>query len=206
LKLPIETGLIRVEAPATNNPAPYPGKSTQRNMKRLIYLTALCLLAHVALGQTVEVSNVTAKEYQKKFDELTKQGFRPIKVWSKTLGTFDSAPSFGYWATFKKVPNGPLWASFHGLDAAAYQKEFTKWTGQGYMPTDMNVACVNGAVRYCVIYDKIPNAPAWVAKHNIDKADFDKTNTDLLAKGYKRKIESHCSGPGGSVFAALWQK
>jgi len=179
-------------------------------MKKLIYVTALSLLAHVALGQTVEVKNVTAKEYQKKFDELTKQGFRPIKVWSKTLGVFDyqpgEGPSFGYWAMFQKVPNGPPWAAFHGLDAAAYQKEFNKWTGQGYMPTDLNVACVNGAVRYCVIYDKIPNHPAWVARHNINKAEFDRTNTDLLAKGYKRKIESHCSGPGGWVFAALWLK
>jgi hypothetical protein len=175
-------------------------------MKKLIYVTALCLLAQVALGQTVEVTNVTAKEYQKKFDELTKQGFRPIKVWSKTLGTFDSAPSFGYWATFQKVPNGPPWASFHGLDAAAYQTQFNKWTAQGYMPTDVNVACVNGAVRYCVIYDKIANPPAWVAKHNINRAEFDRTNTELLAKGYKRKLESHCSGSGGWVFAALWQK
>ena len=179
-------------------------------MKKLIYVTALCLLAHVALGQTVEVKNVTAKEYQKKFDELTKQGFRPIKVWSKPLSVFDyqpgEGPSFGYWATFQKVPNSPPYVAFHGLDAAAYQREFTKWTGQGFVPTDMNVACVNNAVKYCVIYDKIPNAPAYVARHNINRAEFDRTNSDLIAKGYRRKIESHCSGPGGQVFAALWQK
>ena len=179
-------------------------------MKKLIYVTALCLLAHVALAQTVEVKNVTAKEYQKKFDELTKQGFRPIKVWSKPLSVFDyqpgEGPSFGFWATFQKVPNSPPYVAFHGLDAAAYQREFTKWTGQGFVPTDMNVACVNNAVKYCVIYDKIPNAPAYVARHNINRAEFDRTNSDLIAKGYRRKLESHCSGPGGQVFAALWQK
>ncbi|HEV2806580.1 MAG TPA: hypothetical protein VGW57_16765 [Chthoniobacterales bacterium] len=179
-------------------------------MKNLIYIAILSVLANVALGQTVEVKNVTGKEYQKRFDELTKQGFRPIKVWSKTLSVFDyqpgEGPAFGFWATFQKVPNGPPWASFHGLDAAAYQREFDKWTGQGYMPTDLNVACVNGQVRYCVIYDKIANHPAWVARHNINKAEFDRTNTELLAKGYRRKIESHCAGPGGVVFAALWEK
>jgi Bacterial tandem repeat domain 1 len=179
-------------------------------MKKLIPIILVSFLANLATVQALEVANLTAKEYQKKFDELTKQGYRPVKVWSKTLGVFDyqpgEGPSFGYWATFEKVPNSPPWASFHGLDAAAYQQQFNKWTAQGYMPTDMNVACVNGAVRYCVIYDKIANAPAWVARHNINKAEFDRTNTDLLAKGYKRKIESHCSGSGGSVFAALWQK
>lgn len=183
-----------------------PGEIRPTNMKKLIYLIVLSLFANVALSQTIEVTNVTAAEYQKKFNELTKQGFRPIKVWSKTLGTFDSAPSFGYWATFQKVPNGPAWASFHGLDAAAYQKEFNKWTALGYVPTDLNVACVNNQVKYCVIYDKIANHPAFVARHNIHKAEFDKTNSELLAKGYKRKLESHCFGPGGPVFVALWEK
>ena len=177
------------------------------NMKKLICAVLLSLLATISQGQTVEVKNLSGREYQKKFDELTKAGFRPIKVWSKTLGVFEGdVPSFGFWATFQKVPNSPPWASFHGLDAAAYQREFTKWTGQGFVPTDMNVACVNNAVKYCVIYDKIPNAPAYVARHNIHKAEFDKTNSDLLAKGYRRKLESHCVAPGGPVFAAMWQK
>ncbi|MEY2495653.1 MAG: hypothetical protein QOJ45_2145 [Verrucomicrobiota bacterium] len=208
LKLQTESGVITF-GPLTNA-GRCAGSNHPTNMKKLICIILASLLANVALGQTIEVTNLNSKEYQKKFDELTKQGFRPVKVWSKILGVFDyqpgESPSFGYWATFQKVPNSPPWAAFHGLDAAAYQQQFNKWTAQGYMPTDMNVACVNGAVRYCVIYDKIANHPAWVAKHNINKAEFDRTNTDLLAKGYKRKIESHCSGPGGWVFAALWQK
>jgi len=175
-------------------------------MKKLILIILAAFLSNIAMGQTIEVTNVTAKEYQKKFDELTKQGFRPVKVWSKTLGVFDGGAQFGYWATFQKVPNSPPWASFHGLDAAAYQQQFNKWTAQGYMPTDINVACVNGEVKYCVIYDKIANAPAWVARHNINKADFDRTEKDMLAKGYKLKINSHCAAAGGWVFAALWQK
>jgi hypothetical protein len=176
-------------------------------MKKLICLILVSLLANVAQGQTIEVKNLTSSEYQKKFEELTKQGFRPVKVWSKILGVFDDAvPRFGYWATFQKVPNTTPWAAFHGLDAAAYQQQFTKWTAQGYMPSDINVACVNGAVKYCVIYDKIANAPAWIGRHNINKAEFDKTQKDLLAKGYKLKIRSSCQVGGGWVFAALWQK
>ena len=179
-------------------------------MKKLICITLLAFLANVALGQTQEVKNLTGKEYQKKFEELTKQGYRPVKVWAKTLSVFDyqpgEGPQFGYWATFQKVPNSPPWVSFHGLDAAAYQKEFTKLTGQGFMPTDVNVASVNNVVRYCVVYDKIPNAPAWVARHNINQSEYDRTHKDLLAKGYKLKIRSHCAAPGGRIFAAVWQK
>ena len=179
-------------------------------MKKLICIILVSLLANVAQGQTIEVKNLTGKEYQKRFNELTKQGYRPVKVWGKTLSVFDyeggEGPSFGYWGTFQKVPNSPPWVAFHGLDAAGYQQQFTKYTAQGFMPTDINVGCVNNAVRYCVIYDKIANAPAWAARHNINKTEFDRTNKDLLAQGYKLKLRSNCSASGAWVFAALWQK
>jgi hypothetical protein len=171
-----------------------------------MYIMLLCLFANGVLGQVVEVKNLTSNEYQKKFDKLTKQGYRPIKVWSKTLQVFDyvggEQPSFGYWATFQKISNGTAWVARHGMDAATYQQEFNKWVAQGYMPTDINVACVNNVVRYCVIYDNIVNTPAWEARHNINKTEFDRTNTDLIAKGYTRKITSSACG----VYAALWQK
>lgn len=179
-------------------------------MKKIIYTALLCLIANTLLSQVVNVANLTSGQYQKKFDALVQQGYRPIKVWSKVLGVFDytdgEGPSFGFWGTFQKVPNTTPWAAKHGIDAAAYQKEFNARTAQGYMPTDMNVACVSNQVRYCVIYDKIPNALPWVAKHNINSADFQKANADLISKGYRLKLKSSCRTGNGYVFAALWQK
>ena len=177
-------------------------------MKLLFYITLLCLLANTVFAEDINVANLTSKEYQTKFNELTKLGYRPIKVWSKPLGTFDGGGggAFGYWATFRKVTDGVPWAARHGLDAAAYQQEFDLRVAQGYMPTDINVACVNDVVRYNVIYDKIANPPPWVARHNINKAEYERTQKDLLAKGYKLKIRSVCSTRAGWVYAALWQK
>src|SRR5882724_8229519 len=130
-------------------------------MKTIITIALLSLFTMTALGQDTELTNLTCREYQKKFDELVQRGYRPVKVWSKTLGVIDYVdgehPSFGYWATFRKVPGGTPWVARHGLDAGAYQSEFDKWVAQGYMPTDMNVACVNKVVKYNVIYDKIAN-------------------------------------------------
>jgi hypothetical protein len=195
--------LIRTRSRADSN---RPKRSKSRKMKNLTHIMLLCLFGNTALAQVKEVQNVTAKEYQKKFDELTKEGYRPIKVWSKTLGVFDyvggEKPSFGYWATFKKTSNGTPWVARHGLDAATYQQEFNKWTAQGYVPTDINVACVNNVVRYCVIFDRVANPPAWQARHNVSRAEFEKTNNDLIAKGFTRKITSSACG----VYAGLWQK
>ena len=162
--------------------------------------------ANIATGQTTNVSNLTSAEYQRKINELTKEGLRPVKVWSKQLGRIDAAgASFGYWATFEK-DNGTPWVARHGLDAGAYQQEFNKWTAAGYMPTDINVACVGSEVRYCVIYDKIANPPAWIARHGMNEAAFKSENSTWTEKGYNLKLKSSCDGPTGSVFAALWQK
>src|SRR5262249_36772014 len=148
---------------------------------RVLQTTLSCLLANIAMGQTFSVSHLTSAEYQTKFNELTKQGLRPIKVWS--WGPIDSAGSFGYWATFQK-DDGTPWVARHGIDAGAYQQEFNKWTAAGYMPTSINVACVGSQVRYCVIYDKIPNPPAWVARHGMNEAAFRNENSTWTAKGY----------------------
>ncbi|MBE7157606.1 MAG: hypothetical protein INR62_04080 [Rhodospirillales bacterium] len=175
-------------------------------LKQLVYATFFCLMANSALGQVIQEKNLTSTEYQKRFDQHVKDGYRPVKVWSKALGVFDGPTSFGYWATFQKDSGKIPWVARHGLDAATYQQEFNKWSAQGYVPTDMNVARVNDQVRYCVIYDKIPNAPAGIARHNINKAQFDQENKSATAKGYKLKLHSQCAVNGGWIFMAFWQK
>lgn len=195
-------GALSSNAISVAIPHPQIGK----NMKNVFLFALLIVVALPARAQDLEIKNLTSKEYQKKFDQLVQQGFRPVKVWSKTLGVFDGEASFGYWATFRKVPNSPAWVARHGIDAVGYQNEFNKWVGEGYMPTDINVACVNQAVRYCVIYEKIPNPKPWIARHNIKQSEYDATQKDLLAKGYKLKLRSYCRTPSGFVFAALWNK
>ena len=179
-------------------------------MKALLIAAALCASTVTLIAQDIEVKNLTDREYQKRFNELTQRGYRPVKVSSKVLSVFDyvegERPRFGYWATFRKVPNSPAWSARHGIDATAYQQEFDARTRQGYMPTDINVACVGNEVRYCVIYEKIPNAGAWIARHNLNRAAFDKANSDATRQGFKRKITTFCSTPSGPIYAALWQK
>jgi hypothetical protein len=166
--------------------------------------------ANIAMGQTIEVKDLTSAEYQEKFNELTQAGFRPIRVWSGSLHVNDHTEgeksSFGYSATFQKVPAGTPWVARQGLDAAAYQQEFNKWTRAGYVPTAINVACVGSEVRYCVVYDKIANPPAWVARHGMDAAAFRNENATWTAKGYKVKVRSSCQSGAGWVYVALWQK
>ena len=180
-------------------------------MKKLHHLLPLLMLFNLtANAQQTEVKNVTVREYQREFDRLVSQGYRPIKVWSKTLGVFDyqpgERPQLGYWGIFQKRPNTTPWVARHGLSHEAYQREFNTWTRQGYMPTDINVAFMDGRTSYCVIYDKIPNPPAWVARHGLTNTDFTKTNDDLIRQGYRRTLTSQCQTQNGRVLTGLWVK
>jgi Bacterial tandem repeat domain 1 len=176
----------------------------------LLLLTACLSLTARTSAQQTEVKNKTAAEYQREFNRLVAQGFRPVRVYAKTLGVIDyqpgERPQLGYWGTFEKRPNTTPWAAYHGISPGDYQREFNKWTSQGYMPTDINVAAMDGRTSYCVIFDKIQNHPAWQARHNLNQTDFTNTNNQLIQQGFTRTISTFCNTPHGRVYAGLWVK
>ncbi|MEO0042111.1 MAG: hypothetical protein RL329_1559 [Bacteroidota bacterium] len=111
------------------------------------WLSIICVVFNLfnfqgnVLAQTVEVKNLSSRQYQEQFNKLTQVGYRPIKVTSKVLQVIDlpdgELSQLGYWATFQKQPNSPAWAAQHGLTSDAYQQSFNHWTAQGYLPTDI---------------------------------------------------------------------
>jgi hypothetical protein len=161
-------------------------------------------------AQTVEVTNVNARVYQQRFNELTQKGFRPTKIKAEVQRVIDyvdgEQPQLGYWATFKVQPNSPAWAAHHGLTSAAYQEAFNRWTSQGYLPTDINIAYLNKQVSYSVIFDKLVTPVAWQARHGLSQTDFQKTNQTLAQQGFKIKIQTKCYTPRGNIYAAVWVK
>jgi hypothetical protein len=162
------------------------------------------------IGQHVQISNITAGQYQKRFDELTRQGYRPMKVSSKRLQVIDytdgEVPRLGYWATFQKVENSYAWVARHGLTNQAYSQEFDAWAAKGYMPTDINVAVMDGQESYCVIFEKVPNPPAWVARHGLNQVQMQQASTEFAQQGYKIQLKSSHVKNGGWVHAAVWVK
>lgn len=162
------------------------------------------------IGQPVKVTNVSAKMYQKKFDELTAKGYRPMKVESKRLQVIDyvdgERPSLGYWATFQKVENSYAWVARHGLTNQAYGQEFERLVPQGYFPTDINVAILDGQESYSVIFEKVPNLPAWVARHGLNQVAFTQENNNFTKQGYKLRQKSSAQNGSKVIHAAVWTK
>lgn len=162
------------------------------------------------IGTPVEIKNQMARHYGAKFDEWVAKGYRPIKVEVKPLQVIDRTdgerPLLGYWATLQKYQNDYAWVARHALSAEKYQQEFDIWTQKGYMPTYISVGATDAEEAYSVIFEKIPRAPAYVARHGLSQEAYSSENETLLQQGYKLKCKAHCTKQGKAIYAAVWVK
>lgn len=141
---------------------------------------------------------LSAADYQTEFNKWTQQGYRPVRI-----SGYASGNQARYAALFEKRANTPAWVARHGLSTADYQTEFNKWTGQGYKPTDISAYTVGGQDLYAVIFEKIPNASAWVARHGLSSADYQTEFNKWTQQGYRPVI---ISANGAGRYAAVWEK
>lgn len=141
---------------------------------------------------------LSAADYQTEFNKWTQQGYRPVRVSGYTAG----GPVL-YAALFEKRTNPPAWVARHGLNANDYQTEFTKWTQQGYKPTDISTYTVNGQDLYAVIFEKTPSTTAWVARHGLNTNDYQTEFNKWVGQGFRLTIVSANSA---GRYAAVWEK
>ena len=80
------------------------------------------------------------------------------------------------------------------------------FTAQGYVPISIGVGATDGDEMYAVIFQKIPNAPQWVARHGLTLADFNAQSQGFLQQGYKLKTKTSCIKKGVAIYAAIWSK
>ncbi|HYV37659.1 MAG TPA: serine hydrolase [Gemmataceae bacterium] len=90
----------------------------------------------------------TAEQYQKTFDEFTAQSYRPTCVTA-----YPTANGVRFAAVFIRDKNTPYMAR-HDLTTAQYQKEFDKWTSQGYRPAQICGYPSQGDVRFACVFIK----------------------------------------------------
>jgi hypothetical protein len=99
-------------------------------------------------GQWVGRHNMTSSQYQQRFTEYAKEGYRITAVNGFTTGT---EPRFA--AIWEKLP--PVaWVGHHGLTSAQYQQKFNEYVKQGYRVTRISGYAVNNQSRFVAIWSK----------------------------------------------------
>jgi hypothetical protein len=160
-----------------------------------------CIFQQGATDPWVARHGLTAAQYQAAFDQFVQQGY--MLDW--VSGYFDGGQDL-YAAIWRKPASVLPWQARHGLSAADYQTFFNSATTQGFK---LVVVCgySDGAHdRYAAIFRKIPNVPAWQARHGLTSAQYQTTFNQLVAEGYRLELVSGYSIAGQDRFAAIWTK
>lgn len=144
-------------------------------------------------------SGVPDSAFQTEFDKVTQSGYRMVWVDGFDVG------GKTYFNMIFRPEDGTPWVAQVGLDAAAYQTAFDKWTGQGYRLQHCETFRSGGNVRYGGIWVKSAG-PAWRAYHGAS-ASFHQSEFDTLTKqGYVPVVVSAVETSGGLVYAALYEQ
>ena len=142
---------------------------------------------------------LSAADYQTAFDDFRNQGFRLVYVSGHAV---DNQPRY---AAIWEKDSGPEWEARHDFTAAQYQKTSDDLVKAGYRLRHLNGYSVNGQDLYAAIWDK-SSGPAWVARHGLSAADYQKAFDDLAGQGYRLKEISGYRAGTQDRYAALWEK
>ena len=99
---------------------------------------------------------------------------------------------------------GPAFVARHNLDAAQYQAAFDEHVGQGFRLTRVNGYSINGQERFAAIWEQ-DGGPAFVARHNLDAAQYQAAFDELVGQGFRLTCVSGYTVGGQERFAAIWQ-
>ena len=143
--------------------------------------------------------NLSGADFQREFDLLKAQGFRPIDVNGTSANGIERFS--GVW---EQSP-GPATEVRHGITAAAHQQLFTTLPNQGFRPIAVSAHQTVGGPRFTSIWQKI-QGPEWRARHGLTPAQWQQQVNTLPAQGFRPVDLCGYNEAGGVRFASIWER
>ncbi|WP_139488400.1 serine hydrolase [Brevibacillus dissolubilis] len=140
---------------------------------------------------------LSAAEHQALFNDLTRQGYRPVRVSGYEVG------GQARYASIWHKTDGPPFRARHGLTAAELQAEYDALTPQGYHPVDVSGYSVGGQPRFAAIWEKSPIA-GWVARHGLSPSEYQAQFNQWANEGYILLRVSGYEVGGQNFYTAIW--
>jgi hypothetical protein len=147
---------------------------------------------------------LSAAEFQKTFNDLGKQGYRLVQISGYAIDVVGGKSQDLYTGIWEKSP-GPAYQARFGMTSDEYQKLFNEFGNQGYTLTDISAYSIGRDLRYAAIWQKSAG-PAWIARHGMSGAEYQKAFNDLGSKGYRlERVLGYTTWPNfpRSYFATL---
>ncbi|UNK56192.1 hypothetical protein MNQ95_08370 [Pseudoxanthomonas daejeonensis] len=141
----------------------------------------------------------TGAQYQATFDEVVKQGYRPVCI---SVGRDGSTARYA--SIFHKV-SGAGWVARHGINGAQYQAAVDEWAPKGFRPKSLSAATVGGNTLFACVYEQ-GGSGEWAARHGLTGAQYQAEFDKWVGKGFRlRGVCPYATG-AGVRYIAWWEK
>jgi Bacterial tandem repeat domain 1 len=142
---------------------------------------------------------LTSAKYQQTFEDLTKRGYRLIRVSGYGVEGQD------FYAGIWEQRSGPAWQTRLGMAAAEYERLSDDLKCQGYRLTDVSGYSVGGQSRYAAIWEK-REGPLWEMRYDLTSVQHQQTFDDLMKRGYRLIRVSSYGIEGKGFYAGIWEQ
>jgi CubicO group peptidase (beta-lactamase class C family) len=142
---------------------------------------------------------MTADQYQQRFNEYSRQGFRLTHI--SGYGVGNQARFAAIW----EKKSGGEWAARHNLTASQYQTEFNNHQRQGFRLVHVCGYVVNNVEYFAAIWEK-RSGGEWQARHNLTGAQFQSAFDDLGRQGYTLTNVSGYNKNNTNFYTGIWEK
>jgi len=142
---------------------------------------------------------LSSQQYQQTFDALLKQGYRPVLVRGYSIG---NQPAY---AAIFEQRQGPAFVARHDLSAADFQREFDRWTREGYRLVDAAGYTYGGSDHYTAIFEKSAG-PAFRMVRGLSSAEYQQAFDRALAEGLRPVRVSGYALGGQDRYTAIFER
>ncbi|MFD0574989.1 hypothetical protein [Dactylosporangium darangshiense] len=155
---------------------------------------------HPDTGSTTwfEYTEMSAGGYQNRFDTLKGQGFQLTFVES-----YLNNGQVRYAAIWEKSASA-VSAAFHGYSAAAYQSMLDSQTAAGYVPAQVSVVSVGGALSYSGLLVKRSLGASWRLKSTLTDSEYQTLFNETTKAGLGLAYVNAYTVNGSPRFVALF--
>lgn len=141
--------------------------------------------------------NLTAAQYQKAFNDFSKQGYRLLHVSGYVVNNVE------YFAGIWEKSTGNAYIARHNLTSSKYQQAFNDFTKQGYTLKTVSGYTKNGTNLYAAIWEKI-SSPLWAARHGVSNGNYQYVFDNMYYQGYKPVYVNAYTSGNSCEYNAIW--
>ena len=147
----------------------------------------------------VSLRDLSGTAFAAKWDELKAKGFRPVDQETYVAG--GTRLFAGVWIENREHLG---FASYRGVDSAAFSAKFDHYRDLGLMPVDVDVYPTPDGLRYAAVWVENLEHLGWKLKRGLTSAQFASTFDTCKAQGFRSLVVDSVRTSEGQRYAGIF--